>query len=172
MNRRQLMALVPSPPATDTPLRINFDTDDIINAVLASDMQLTPELCTLANSLQGDDDETTCYNIWQMMHDNLQFIEDPDGLQDIRMPKYLVYSGQGDCKSFSLLTANLLQCLGIPYDYKFTGSRANKPVHHVYIVACPDSDNPVVIDRTNDTFNTEPPDYVKYVIYAPPSSGQ
>jgi hypothetical protein len=180
MTRDKLLTLVPKPANKWNQLAGpgDYNTDDIITAVIKKGLpKLNLSTLSIADDLliygiggPGDMNiRKTCGNIWQMLHDCIAFREDDDDCQWIQLPNYLVWSGQGDCKSLTLLTASILNNLGIDYNIKFTGSMYMYPVHHVYIVAAPGTDQECIIDRTMPHFDQEPP-YVKSREFDP--SGQ
>lgn len=74
--------------------------------------------------------------LWRWVKNNIQYIEDPDGVQWVKDPARLYSDGSGDCKSFTLFIISVLQNLGIPYIIRFTSYiKGSKRVTHVYPVA-------------------------------------
>lgn len=74
--------------------------------------------------------------LWRWVKNNIQYIEDPDGVQWIKDPSRLYEDGSGDCKSFTLFIVSVLQNLKVPYSIRFTSYlKGSKRVTHVYPVA-------------------------------------
>jgi len=143
------------------------NTDDIIRVVMmAYEIENDPQICKLAHSLRGKDVYQTSYNIWKYLIDNVRYVADVDN-QKIKTPARLLHDGTGDCKSYSLITAVILRCLGIPHVFRFVSYTARKEATHVYVVAYVEpmhasyvNKNEVIIDavaavQANKPFNEE-----------------
>lgn len=132
----------------------NGNTRDIINAILYADKFCAPYTANAAAALKGRNVEETCYNIWKFWKDHVRYVEDPDGVQYIKSPGYLMQVGHGDCKSYSVAAASILQNLRIPYKYRFITEDAAKDYHHVYVVV-PTAQGEIIIDCVLDNFNVQ-----------------
>jgi hypothetical protein len=76
------------------------------------------------------------WGLWRWVKTNIEYIEDPDGVQWIKDPARLYADRAGDCKSFTLFIVSVLQNLQIPYTIRFTSYiKGSKRVTHVYPVA-------------------------------------
>ena len=137
-------------------------TQDIINLMLHCDTLISDDMQELAQYLEGTCPEETMSNIHFVLTQCVEFIEDPNGKQDLMAPNALLKRGYGDCKSFSLFIASVCQSLNIPYIYRFVSETASGNVHHVYVVAPLADGYEVICDATLDRFNTEPP-YAKSI---------
>ena len=111
-----------------------------------------------ASIFKGKDDIETCNNIWSFLKHNIKYVEDSVHFQDIRLPDRLVKDRKGDCKSFSMFTAGILQNLGIPCRLVFTSYTANKTPQHVYV----ETNSGIIIDAVWKKFNSEKPYTYKY----------
>ena len=99
---------------------------------------------------KGANNYETCKNIFDFFKKNIKFIEDQNGIQDIKSPSRLILDKYGDCKSFSICIGSILWHLGIPFSFRFA-SYDNVNITHVYIVAYKN----VIIDATLPHFNYE-----------------
>ncbi len=93
------------------------------------------------------------------MKDNIRYVEDSVHFQDIRLPNRLIKDGKGDCKSFAMFTASILENLGIPYKFVYTSYTDNRVPQHVYV----QTDNGIIIDAVWRQFNDEKPYTYKYL---------
>ena len=140
----------------------NASTQDIIDLMLHCDTLISDDMQELAQYLEGTCPEETMSNIHFVLTQCVEFVEDPNGKQDLMAPNALLKRGYGDCKSFSLFIASVCQSLNIPYIYRFVSETATGNVHHVYVVAPLADGYEVICDATLDRFNTEPP-YAKSI---------
>ena len=49
----------------------------------------------------GDTLEDTAYNVWKYVKDNVNYKEDGQEFQKIKLPGALLHYGEGDCKSMA-----------------------------------------------------------------------
>jgi len=132
----------------------NGNTRDIIQAIMYADNLCAPYTVNLTRALAVASLPATCYNIWKFLKDNVKYVEDPDGQQFVKSPGYLIETGQGDCKSYSVAVASCLKNAGIKYYYRFISEDRTKDYHHVYVVV-PSPEGEIVIDCVLDDFNKE-----------------
>jgi len=119
----------------------------------------------------GATTKATAKNIHTFIQDNIEYREDPPGVQDIKSPAKLYASGFGDCKSFSLFAGSVLQNLGISYYYRFVGFAGDDEVTHVYVVV-QDGPQEYIIDAVPPiAFNEETPHAFATDLKAPPHIG-
>ena len=137
----------------------NGNTADIIRTILFADSRVKSFVHpSQVKTLIGPTEKDTLRNVFLFVRNNLTYQADRPGLEIVRSPGYLMQTGIGDCKSFSLLIAALLQSLGFKYRYRFTGPTASGPFRHVYIVATTSKGEDVVLDATPPgRFNYNPP---------------
>lgn len=88
---------------------------------------------------------STSHAIFEFLVKNITYKVDPSGKQWIRTPGRLLLDGTGDCKSYSILTASVLTCLGIPCVMRFV-SYDNGEYSHVYVVAFDEQGREITID--------------------------
>lgn len=117
-------------------------TKDIINEVLNTYQDTWHTTAELAESLKRGTEEETCRAVFDFIIENVNYNEDPDGVQWIRTPARLLHDGEGDCKSMAILSASLLNNLGIPCFFRFVSFSKNNQITHVYTV----TDSGIIID--------------------------
>lgn len=124
---------------------------DIVNQTLHYEKAATAAVKDIAPQFKAATDTETMRNIWQFLRFHVPYKADGFKKQVIRLPYDLVRNG-GDCKSYSLFTAAVLNNLGIPAKYKLTTYDPAKPnAAHIYIVA----NDGTIIDAVYDKFNDE-----------------
>ncbi len=117
-------------------------TKDIINEVLNTYQDTWHTTAELAESLRRDTELDTCKAVFDFIVENVNYNEDPDGVQWIRTPARLLHDGEGDCKSMAILSASLLNNLGIPCFFRFVSFSKNNQITHVYTV----TESGIIID--------------------------
>lgn len=117
-------------------------TKDIINEVLNTYQDTWYTTAELAETLRRGTEEETCRAVFDFIVDNVNYNEDPDGVQWIRTPARLLHDGEGDCKSMAILSASLLNNLGIPCFFRFVSFSKNNQITHVYTV----TESGIIID--------------------------
>jgi transglutaminase-like putative cysteine protease len=115
--------------------------------------------------LVGRSDYQTLRNIWSFVRNNVQYRQDRPGHEKVKSPAALFAVGHGDCKSFSVAIAAILRHLGIPYKYRFTAYSPGDYTH-VYVVAYPKGNQPVIMDAVHTKFDDEVP-YQRKKDYTP-----
>lgn len=117
-------------------------TKDIINEVLNTYQDTWHTTAELAETLKRGTEEETCRAVFDFIIENVNYNEDPNGVQWIRTPARLLHDGEGDCKSMAILSASLLNNLGIPCFFRFVSFSKNNQITHVYTV----TENGIIID--------------------------
>lgn len=129
---------------------------DIIAAIHSALPAARKEVKNFAKQFKGANNEETALNIWNYLR-KLKYVKDPQGFQYIKLPKKLVASS-GDCKSFSLLTAAILQELKMPVKFRYTSYDLNDPTpSHVYVITSDENGKDIIIDGVYTKFNKEVP---------------
>jgi hypothetical protein len=143
----------------------NGDVWDIIAVVREADRQAAQErgVKKLAKALEGKNDFETCKNVWEFVKHRIPYVMDKNGYERIRKPKKTVWDAYeigngGDCKSFSVLIADLLRENGIKSKFRFISQQLLSNPSHVYIIAYCDNKE-VIIDAVYYAFNKEPKYY-------------
>jgi hypothetical protein len=129
---------------------------DIISAIHEALPAARKEVKYFAPKFKGATNLDTANNIWRYLR-SLKYVKDPTGYQFIKLPKKLT-SSSGDCKSFSLLTAAILQELNMPVKFRYASYDKNDPTpSHVYTVTENEQGQEIIIDGVYTKFNTEVP---------------
>jgi len=118
-----------------TVIKRDYDTQDIVNAVLNADKTAYRDVQNFAVNIPVHDQFEYCRSLYQLLLKHIQFKEDPLGFQGVQMPGQLWTSKQGDCKSFSLFFGACLKSKGIPYSYRFVSFSSLPMWTHVYVIA-------------------------------------
>lgn len=126
-------------------------TRDIINEVLNTYQDTWHTTAELAEILRQETEEDTCRAVFDFIINNVRYNEDPDGVQWIRTPARLLHDGEGDCKSMAILSASILNNLGIPCFFRFVSFSKNHQITHVYTV----TESGIIID-TVERVNGQP----------------
>jgi hypothetical protein len=135
------------------------NTDDIINAVL--DVVGDVRAQTRDFSRQFSRDKEGLHRLWSWVKKNIQYKEDPLGVQWVREPARLYSDRVGDCKSFTVFIVSVLENLGVDYYIRFSNTerKGSKIVNHVYPVAILPNGKEVIVDAVYNFFNAEAPWY-------------
>lgn len=131
------------------------DTADIIETILYADGKSAADTRGFVTRIEGANTTDTCYNIWKFLKQNIQYRRDAPGYERVQSPAALWASKSGDCKSYSVFIGSCLQNLGIPYVYRFTKYAGQTDWTHVYVVAKPEGQRPIIIDAVHSRFNDE-----------------
>ena len=76
--------------------------EDIITTLQKRFPEAVKEAAPVAQKYKGKNRLDTAKNIWNWLKRDITYKRDPDGYQDIRMPRYFHYHKAGDCKSYTL----------------------------------------------------------------------
>lgn len=130
---------------------INGWNSDIITVIHSNVPAATKQMREVAQTFNKGNEKETARAIWNFLKREIKYVKDPDGYQNIKLPGRFVATGSGDCKSYSLFTASILENLGIPYSFRYTSYGLNTTPQHVYIV----TDSGIIIDGVWNKFNSE-----------------
>lgn len=130
---------------------INGWNSDIITVIHSNVPAATKQMREVAKTFNKGNEMATARAIWNFLKREIKYVKDPDGYQNIKLPGRFVATGSGDCKSYSLFTASILENLGIPYSFRYTSYGLNPTPQHVYIV----TDSGIIIDGVWNKFNSE-----------------
>jgi hypothetical protein len=144
--------------ATDGRIITNYangSNPDIIKVIHNNLERATAQVKDIAPTFKGQNNNATARNIFNFLKTNINYSADGD-TQKIKLPGRFVAEAVGDCKSYSLFTAAILNALNIPFAFRYASyNPTDSTPQHVYIIATPES-NPIVIDAVNQLpFNTE-----------------
>jgi hypothetical protein len=89
----------------------NKDIRDLLEKLIP---KAKGQMVEFSKRFKGQTDEQTCRNIFNYLINHFTYVADGEE-QIIKLPSALLKKKVGDCKSFSLFTASILENLGIPY---------------------------------------------------------
>lgn len=136
---------------------------NIMEVVLTSYSRNKTQLKDFAKYLRGKNIEATCYNTWKFLKDYIQYEKDPKGKQWVRRPERLWRDKKGDCKSYAVFIASVLDNLGIKGAFRFISEYPKIEPSHVYVVV-KEGRKEIIIDPVLDRFNVEA-EYHKKIDY-------
>jgi transglutaminase-like putative cysteine protease len=141
----------------DAVYKSKADNKDIRDLLVKLVPKAKAQMVTFAKQFKGRTQQETCKNIFDYIKSNFTYVAD-GGEQIIKLPSALLRKRVGDCKSYSLFTASILENLKIPYKFVYTSYSANPIPQHVYVV----TENGCIIDVVYGTFNAEKKPTYKY----------
>lgn len=154
-----LAGYVPKPKYKDLSVKYNASTDDIREALEDAVSIAKYQCAKIAPKFLASTEKQTARNIFNFLKNNVKYIK--DGMeQNIKFPARLLNGeNYGDCKSYSLFIACVLENLGIPYRFVYASYNPNnKTPQHVYI----QTKSGIIIDPVWGKFNSEKKAYYKY----------
>lgn len=141
----------------DAVYKSKADNKDIRDLLVKLVPKAKAQMVTFAQQFKGRTQQETCKNIFDYIKSNFTYVAD-GGEQIIKLPSALLRKRVGDCKSYSLFTASILENLKIPYKFVYTSYSANPIPQHVYVV----TENGCIIDVVYGIFNQEKKPTYKY----------
>ena len=141
----------------DAVYKSKADNKDIRDLLVKLVPKAKAQMVTFAQKFKGRTPQETCKNIFDYIKSNFTYVAD-GGEQIIKLPSALLRKRVGDCKSYSLFTASILENLKIPYKFVYTSYSANPIPQHVYVV----TENGCIIDVVYGIFNQEKKPTYKY----------
>lgn len=147
------------------------DLSQVISTIVDETNKAVPRLKKFSQQFITNDLEKTSYFIWKYIKDNIKYVRDLIGIEQIRTPERLLSDKIGDCEDYSIFAASILKNLG--YNPKFLVVAMDGGYQHIYVIAAPKphrSDPSVtrqfttVIDGVMNQFNQHPDDITKYMI--------
>lgn len=142
--------------ASDNKTVVNYSNgfnSDIITTIHKNVAPAAKQMREVAKTFKGATEYQTAKNIYNFLIKEIKYVKDPEGYQNIKLPGRFVAEGTGDCKSYSLFTAAILENLNIPYSFRYASYSAIPTPQHVYIVL----DSGIIIDAVYRKFNAEKP---------------
>lgn len=108
-------------------------------------------------SLQGNSARESAQNVWNFLKHSIQYKEDPQSHQMIRLPNRLLLDRVGDCKSFSLFAAAMLSAMGLPVAFRYASYSQSPIPTHVYVVTQDEAGREIIVDAVWKSFDSEKP---------------
>jgi len=141
----------------DSVYKVKADNKDIRDLLVKLVPKAKAQMVTFAQNFKGKNPQDTCKKIFDYIKSNFSYVAD-GGEQIIKLPSALLRKKVGDCKSYSLFTASILENLKIPYKFVYASYSSNPIPQHVYVV----TENGCIIDVVYGIFNEEKKPTYKY----------
>ena len=133
----------------------NKDIRDLIESLVPT---AKAQMKEFSKQFKGGTEKQTCKKIFDYIKSHFTYVAD-GGQQIVKLPSALLEKRVGDCKSYALFTAAILENLKIPYKFVYTSYSANPIPQHIYVVT---KDN-CIIDVVYGKFNQEKKPTYKYI---------
>jgi hypothetical protein len=140
----------------DVTYKASADNKDIRNLLVKLVPTAKAQTVEFSKQFKGRTEVETCKKIFSYLC-KLNYVAD-GGEQVIKLPSALIATKTGDCKSYSLLTAGILENLKIPYRFVYASYSSNPIPGHVYVT----TQNGCIIDAVYGKFNQEKKATYKY----------
>ena len=140
----------PSFQGIDVTYRSQADNKDIRDLLVKLVPKAKAQMVEFSKGFKGRTNKETCKKIFDYIKNNFTYVAD-GGEQVIKLPSALLKKRVGDCKSYSLFTASILENLKIPYKFVYTSYNNNPIPAHVYVV----TEDGCIIDAVYGIFNAE-----------------
>ena len=140
----------PSFQGIDVTYRSQADNKDIRDLLVKLVPKAKAQMVEFSKGFRGRTNKETCKKIFDYIKNNFTYVAD-GGEQVIKLPSALFKKRVGDCKSYSLFTASILENLKIPYKFVYTSYNNNPIPAHVYVV----TEDGCIIDAVYGIFNAE-----------------
>jgi hypothetical protein len=140
----------PSFQGIDVTYRSQADNKDIRDLLVKLVPKAKAQMVEFSKGFRGRNNKETCKKIFDYIKNNFTYVAD-GGEQVIKLPSALLKKRVGDCKSYSLFTASILENLKIPYKFVYTSYNNNPIPAHVYVV----TEDGCIIDAVYGIFNAE-----------------
>lgn len=142
----------------DAVYKSKADNKDIRDLLVKLVPKAKRQMVTFSQQFKGRTQQETCKKIFDYLKNNFTYVADGNE-QIIKLPSALLRKRVGDCKSYSLFTASILENLKIPYKFVYTSYSSNPIPQHVYVV----TENGCIIDAVYGIFNEEKKPTYKYI---------
>lgn len=134
----------------DVVYKSQADNKDIRDLLVNLVPQAKAQMKEFSKTFRGRNSKETCKKIFDYIKSNFTYVAD-GGEQIIKLPSALLKKKVGDCKSYSLFTASILENLKIPYKFVYTSYNSNPIPQHVYVI----TEDGCIIDTVYGIFNKE-----------------
>lgn len=114
------------------------------------------ELAAYIENLHPQRPHRQLEEVWRIVREHIKYIEDPHGLQDIKLPARTWEDSYGDCKSMTVLAYFIVRCLMPDAQQRivFASYVKSKEIGHVYNAVYLDGQE-IIIDAVYHEFNAE-----------------
>ena len=135
------------------------DNADLRKAIVKAVPKATQQMKEFSAQFSGANDQQTCKKIFDFLKNQIRYKADGAN-QIVRFPSALLKTKTGDCKSYSLLTAAILNNLKIPCKFVLQSFNDNPTPSHIYV----ETMSGVKCDAVWGKFNSEKPSTYRYTI--------
>jgi hypothetical protein len=140
----------------DVTYKSGADNKDIRDLLVQLVPEAVAQMKDFAKRFKGRTEIETCKNVFIYLK---SFKYEADGSEQIiLLPSAMLKIRRGDCKSYALFTAAILENLKIPYKFTYASYTSNPIPGHVYVT----TNNGVIIDAVYGIFNQEKKPNFKY----------
>lgn len=123
---------------------------DIMAAMEKRFAQAVQEAAPIAKKFKRSTRLETARNIWEWLKNDITYKKDPEGYQDIRMPRYFHHHKMGDCKSYTLnslaIYHNIYPQDKVRFFYAGYAPGADTPSHVYGKIQPSDGSKEIIID--------------------------
>lgn len=148
---------IPKFEGIDVTYKAKADNKDIRDLLVQLVPKAKAQMVEFSKQFRGRTEKETCKKIFDYIKNNFTYVADGSE-QVIKLPSALLKKRVGDCKSYSLFTASILENLKIPYKFVYTSYNNNPIPGHVYVT----TENGCIIDAVYGIFNAEKKPTYKY----------
>lgn len=138
----------------------NQNVGDIINGILNTHEQYKSQYDKISPFFLGSDLESTCYNVWSFLKQNVPYKIESDNMQTLRSPSSIVSGVPADCKTYSLFSNGILDSLrrkgliDCKLAFRFAGyNDFSNNLEHVFCVINSKTNNEIWCDAVLPNFN-------------------
>lgn len=146
---------LPKPDGKNRLHKSNALNEDIVQAIEAALPAAAEQVKNIAEKFRGDSVLSTAKNIWTFLKKNIHYVKDGGNSQLVKMPSRFVADGTGDCKSYSLFTAAVLQALSLPASFRYASYSGSTIPSHIYTTTKDENGKEIIIDGVWPYFNSE-----------------
>jgi hypothetical protein len=141
---------IPAFQGIDVVYKAKADNKDIRDLLVQLVPKAKAQMVEFSKQFKAPTTKQTCKKIFDYIKNNFTYVAD-GGEQIIKLPSALLKKRVGDCKSYSLFTASILENLKIPYKFVYTSYNNNPIPQHVYVT----TEDGCIIDAVYGIFNAE-----------------
>jgi len=153
MYRQTLLSELPPYCRGERLITADQDYRDIERAVLAKHVECEPYYDKIAENFLGADEFETAENLFDFCKDNLSYVIETKNRQVVSSPQTLLSRGTGDCKTYALFIAGVLDALkrkgllDCTWSYRFGSYKLfDCTPEHVFVVINPGTSDQIWVD--------------------------
>lgn len=141
----------------------NGSNSDIIRTVEKRFPKAVEQTKIFAQQFKGSTARQTAHNVWKFLKSHIKYVKDDENKQIIRLPSWFIHTAEGDCKSYSLLSAAIFANLGLPVSFRYASyNKFNRIPSHVYTVINDENGKEIIVDGVWKYFDDQKPPAYQY----------